>query len=103
MYALLAFSIIASMIVYYFIFLVPVVMIIYIIKNDSFASKWIKAAYIINCCCILMTLMYNLLMTKLVNEVHYLPFGYLIIFYFDWIFNLIVWAREAVILCKFGG
>jgi hypothetical protein len=50
-----------------------------------------------------MTLVYNRLTIILGDQVDYLPFGTFVIIIFDWIFNMIVWGREAYIICKYGG
>ena len=37
------------------------------------------------------------------DQIEYLPFGNFIVIVFDWIFNIVVWAREAYTICKYGG
>jgi hypothetical protein len=50
-----------------------------------------------------MALLYNLLIISMEDSVFYLPFGSYVIIMFDWVFNLVVWGREAYVICKYGG
>lgn len=92
-----------SMIIYYGIMVVPIVLIIYIICRKPFQSKWVRASYFINNACILITLIYYRYAIDAGENALYLHFGGFIILTFDWIFNLVVWGREAYIICKYGG
>jgi hypothetical protein len=79
--------------IYYMAMLVPVLLIIYMICRRPFQSKWVRAAYIINNACILISLIYHRIGLDSKNNTLYLPFGAFIIILFDWIFNLVVWGR----------
>jgi hypothetical protein len=103
MYALLAVSLTVTMTIYYLIFALPVSMIIYLFCRKPFQSRWVRAAYFINNFCIIMALLYNLLIISMEDSVFYLPFGSYVIIMFDWVFNLVVWGREAYVICKYGG
>lgn len=103
MYMILAVSLVQVFLVYYLLFLIPICMIIYVIRRDPFQSKWMKVAYIINFTCIFIQLLYNILIIEFADNVYYLPFGCLAIMLTDWIFNLVVWGREAYVICKYGG
>lgn len=50
-----------------------------------------------------MTVTYNVLIVQLQRDAFYLPVGIFVIIMFDWIFNIVVWGREAYVLCKYGG
>ena len=50
-----------------------------------------------------MTLIYNRLTLEYGEKIFYLPFGNFAMIVFDWVFNLVVWGREAYIICKYGG
>lgn len=93
MYVFLAISLTIAMTIYYLIFILPFCMIIYLFCRKPFQSRWVRAAYFINNFCIIMSLMYNLLITSMEDQVFYLPFGSFAIIMFDWIFNLVVWGR----------
>jgi hypothetical protein len=103
MYILLAVSLTVTMTLYYLIFLFPIALVIYVLCRKPFQSRWVRAAYIVNNFCILMTLVYNMLIISMEEKVFYLPFGTFAIIIFDWVFNLIVWGREAYVICKYGG
>ncbi len=100
MFALLAVSLTVSAVMYYLLFLFPVAMMVYICCRRPFQSKWIRAAYFVNCFCMFIMLVYNLLTIAFKDQVYYLPFGSLITIMIDWIFNLVVWGREAYVICK---
>lgn len=93
MYAFLGISLTVSKIIYYLIFVFPFMMIIYMLCRKPFQSKWMRAAYLVNCFCIIVSLIYNQLIISFENSVYYLPFGNMISILFDWIFNLVVWGR----------
>ena len=103
MYLLFYLSMSEATMIYYLIFLGPIILIIYVIWRKPFQSKWVRAAYFINNFCIIMTLIYNRLTLEFGEKIFYLPFGNLAMILFDWVFNLIVWGREAYIICKYGG
>lgn len=103
MYLLFYFARTQNMIAYYAIMVVPLCLMIYMFCRKPFQSKWVRAAYYINNFCIIMTLIYNRLTLDLGDLVDYLPFGNFIVIVFDWIFNLVIWVREAYIICKYGG
>ena len=75
------------------IMVVPIVLIIYMICRKPFQSKWVRASYIVNNACILITLIYYKITLSSGKNALYLPFGGFIILNFDWIFNLVVWGR----------
>lgn len=77
-------------------------MMVYICCRRPFQSKWMRAAYFVNCFCIFIMLVFNLLTIAFYDTVYYLPFGSLIIIMLDWIFNLVVWGREAYVICKYS-
>lgn len=93
MYIFLAIALTVTMIIYYLIFALPICLIIYLFCRKPFQSRWVRAAYFINNFCIFMTLIYNLLIISMEDQVFYLPFGTYMILMFDWIFNIVVWSR----------
>ena len=58
-----------TMIVYYVIMVIPVILIIYLFVRKPFQSRWVRAAYFINNFCIIMTLIYNRLALDLEDQV----------------------------------
>jgi F0F1-type ATP synthase assembly protein I len=101
MFALLGVSMTVSPVIYYLLFIFPVAMMVYICCRRPFQSKWMRAAYFVNCFCIFIMLVYNLMTISYEDTVYYLPFGSLITIMVDWIFNLVVWGREAYVICKY--
>lgn len=93
MYLLFYLARVQNMIAYYFIFLGPVLLIVYLFWRKPFQSKWIGAAYFINNFCIIMTLIYSRIIIDYDDKVFYLPFGIFAIIVFDWLFNMVVWGR----------
>jgi hypothetical protein len=102
MFALLGIAIVVSPVMYYLLFIFPLAMMVYICCRSPFQSKWMRAAYFVNCFCILIMLVCNLLIIAFKDTVYYLPFGSLITIMVDWIFNLVVWGREAYVICKYS-
>ena len=103
MYLLFYFARVRSMVVYYAIFVPPLCLIIYMLCRRPFQSRWIRAAYLINSICLILSLIYNMVSRVYGDQIEYLPFGNFIVIVFDWIFNIVVWAREAYTICKYGG
>ncbi len=103
MYLLFYFARTQSFIAYYLIFVPPICLVIYMICRKPFQSRWVRAAYLINSFCVIMSLIYNRIALEVGDRVEYLPFGNFVVIVFDWIFNIVVWAREAYIICKYGG
>lgn len=103
MFALLGVSLTISKVLYYVILVIPVAMMVYICCRRPFVSKWMRASYFVNCFCMFTALIYNLLTIAFQDDVYYLPFGSLANFLLDWIFNLVVWGRQAYVICKYGG
>ena len=103
MYIFLGLALTVSSILYYVLYIIPICMIFYLICRKPFQSRWLRAAYAINWICIVLTVTYNVLIIQLERDAFYLPVGIFVIIMFDWIFNIIVWAREAYVLCKYGG
>lgn len=59
MYMLFYFARTRSMIAYYIIMAIPVLLIVYLLYRKPFQSRWVRAAYFVNNFCIIMSLVYN--------------------------------------------
>jgi len=58
MFTLLGIAVTVSKIFYYFIYIFPIGMIVYLICRRPFQSRWVRAAYFINNICIILFLIY---------------------------------------------
>jgi hypothetical protein len=101
MFTLLGLGLTVTFIISYLIYAVPVGLIVYLAVRKPFYSKWVRAAYVVNNVCIILVLLYVHLIT-LMDTHYYMPYIALIVMLFDWLFNIVVWAREVYIVCKYG-
>ena len=102
MYMLFYFGIVLSFIAFYILMAIPLCLIVYMLVRKPFRSIWHRSAYVVNNVCILLMLVTDRVLISYRYKSYYLPFISMSIILFNWMFNIVVWARDTYRTYKYG-